>query len=145
MHIEVMAVSATELREENKAEDSAAIRARVLRARELQTERFRSSDKVHNNAQMSSAMIKKYCRLEDDAVQLLISALQNLQLSGRAHDRILKVSRTIADLDDGSETIRFRHVSEAIGYRSLDKESWMDQATAKDRKKNDKRNVYKVA
>jgi magnesium chelatase family protein len=143
LHVEVMAISAVELTGNNEAEDSVSIRERVIRARELQTARFQGSEKVHCNAQMSPSMIRKYCRLEPSAAELLTSALQNLQLSGRAHDRILKVSRTIADLQGEAGLIRHRHISEAIGYRSLDKGRWIDQvAKAKTRKT---KNVFKVA
>ena len=141
LHVEVMAVSAQDLTADNEVEDSASIRERVIQARELQTERFRGSEKVHSNAQMSPSMIKRYCKLDDGASALLVSALNHLHLSGRAHDRILKVSRTIADLDREPGPIRHSHVSEAIGYRSLDKRQWIDQAASL-KSKNGRKNFF---
>jgi magnesium chelatase family protein len=145
LHIEVGAVPAGQMAEENEAEGSATIRERVIQARELQTERFKDSENVHCNAQMSPSMIKTYCKLETSASELLVSALQTLQLSCRAHDRILKVSRTIADLQGEEGPIRHRHISEAIGYRGLDKERWIHEAAAKNKSRNTKKHVYKIA
>ncbi len=93
---------------------------------------------------MTPEQIKKYCKLEPDASELLINAMRNLKLSGRAYDCILKVSRTIADLA-ASSTIRYVHISEAIGYRSLDKESWIAAASTKDIKTSGKKTVFKIA
>jgi magnesium chelatase family protein len=146
LHIEVFPVSAGEMTTEDIPENSETIRSRVQLARNIQTNRFEGIEKVNNNAQMTSSLIKKHCRLEKEANELLISALQNLKLSGRAYDRILKVSRTIADLDEaGSETIRFPHVSEAIGYRSLDKETWIIAAYQKPKKTSTKKASFKIA
>lgn len=108
-----------ELSTEYTGEKSEGIRERVLKARNLQLERFRG-DKIYCNGQMKARHIKKYCKLKDDAQSLLDAAMQKLGLSARAYMRILKVSRTIADLE-GSENIRSHHVSEAIQYRTLDR------------------------
>ncbi|HMK50410.1 MAG TPA: magnesium chelatase, partial [Thermodesulfovibrionales bacterium] len=93
---------------------------RVVTAREMQIERFRNDKKIYSNGQMKTRHIKKYCALDPDAQNLLDAAMQKLGLSARAYTRILKVSRTIADLDS-SEMIRSHHVSEAIQYRTLDR------------------------
>ncbi len=119
IHIEVPAVPYKELSTEYSGEKSETIRERVMRARELQLERFRN-DKIYCNGQMKSRHIKKYCKLKDEAHSLLDAAMQRLGLSARAYMRILKVSRTIADLE-GSEVIQSHHVSEAIQYRTLDR------------------------
>lgn len=119
IHIEVPAVPYKELSTEYSGEKSEVIRKRVLKARDLQLERFRS-DKIYCNGQMKARHIKKYCKLKDDAHSLLDAAMQRLGLSARAYMRILKVSRTIADLE-GSENIGSHHVSEAIQYRTLDR------------------------
>ena len=104
-------------------EKSSEVRARVTRARKIQTERFFNIPDVHSNAQMTSKLIQEYCHLDDECSRLLKGAMDRLNLSARAHDRILKVSRTIADLAD-SENIRPEHLAEAIQYRSLDRENW---------------------
>ena len=101
---------------------SAGIRERVIRARQRQLERFQG-EKVYSNAQLSPRMIRKYCQISPESERLLESAMTRLGLSARAHDRILKVSRTIADLD-GAENISSTHISEAIQYRSLDRNYW---------------------
>lgn len=119
IHIEVPAVPYKELSTEYSGEKSEVIRKRVLKARDLQLERFRG-DKIYCNGQMKARHIKKYCKLRDDAHSLLDAAMQRLGLSARAYMRILKVSRTIADLE-GSENIGSHHVSEAIQYRTLDR------------------------
>ena len=119
IHIEVPAVPYKELSTEYSGEKSEVIRGRVLKARDLQLERFRG-DKIYCNGQMKTRHIKKYCKLKDDAQSLLDAAMQRLGLSARAYMRILKVSRTIADLE-GSENIGSHHVSEAIQYRTLDR------------------------
>jgi len=144
LHIEVQPVSAAELIGESQEESSSAIRERVMKAREIQNHRFKPYDKVHNNSQMTAALVKMHCKLETDAEELLVTAMRHLKLSGRGYDSILKVSRTIADLE-GSEIIRFIHISEAIGYRSLDKEKWMATASGKAGKHSGKKTVFKVA
>jgi magnesium chelatase family protein len=122
IHVDVPEVKYRDLAQEDSAEDSACIRARVLKAREIQLERFRGKS-IFCNAQMQPRWIRKYCRLQADAQKLLEQAITRLGLSARAYDRILKVSRTIADLD-GSEQLERRYVAEAIQYRSLDRNLW---------------------
>lgn len=119
LHIEVTPVNFSDLHASVKGESSKSIRARVINARKRQLERFKSLY-VHCNAQMDSREIRKHCRIESEASDLLRSAMDSLGLSARAHDRILKVSRTIADLDD-ADGISAKHIAEAIKYRSLDK------------------------
>ncbi len=124
LHVEVTPVSYDELssRERTKV-TSAAIRERVLRAREVQAERFKGMKEVYCNAHMSSRMVREVCQLSDAGVTLLKTAMEKLQLSARAYDRILKVARTGADLA-GSKDIRIEDLAEAIHYRSLDREGW---------------------
>lgn len=124
IHIEVTPVPFDKLSDDRKGESSVDIRTRVTQARELQTKRFSDSDTVHYNAQMNTKQIRIYCKLDKDSKALLKNAMERLNLSARAYDRILKVSRTIADLE-GSETIDGVHISEAIQYRSLDREGWL--------------------
>jgi magnesium chelatase family protein len=124
IHIEVTPVPFEKLSEERNGEKSVDIRKRVTQARQLQTERFKENEKVHYNAQMNVKQISEYCKLEDSSKQLLKTAMERLNLSARAYDRILKVSRTIADLSE-SEHIQGSHISEAIQYRSLDREGWL--------------------
>lgn len=123
IHIEVTPVSYNELAAERTSEKSAAIRERVIHARELQQQRFLNNDSIHCNAQMGSKQLRDICKLNDACNQLLKTAMEKLGLSARAYDRILKVARTIADLD-GSSTIETNHLAEAIQYRSLDREGW---------------------
>jgi magnesium chelatase family protein len=123
IHIEVPAVKYKELRGTSDIESSATVRARVLRAREIQLVRFRSEKELYANAQMPTRLIRKYCEISADGEKLLESAIQRLGLSARAHDRILKVSRTIADLE-GAASIEPKHLSEAIQYRTLDRTYW---------------------
>ena len=122
LHVEVTPVSREELASEQVAESSAQVRARVVKAREIQTERFQGLG-IHTNTMMSSAMLRKFCPLSAASRKLLDAAMERLQLSARAYDRIIKVARTIADLA-GAQDIEPQHISEAIGYRSLDRESW---------------------
>ena len=124
IHIEVTPVPFEKLSDERKGETSVEIRKRVTKARQIQTQRFDDSDKVHYNAQMNVKQIRKHCALDDDSKQLLKTAMERLNLSARAYDRILKVSRTIADLE-GVEKVNGSHISEAIQYRSLDREGWL--------------------
>ena len=124
IHIEVTPVPFEKLSEERKGESSVEIRKRVTSARQLQTLRFAGNENVHYNAQMSVKQIREFCALEDASKQLLKTAMEKLNLSARAYDRILKVSRTIADLEN-SENIKGAHISEAIQYRSLDREGWL--------------------
>lgn len=124
IHIDVPAVKFNELRGRDVAagESSDAVRERVIRAREIQLARF-DGDGVYSNSAMSPKQIRKYCDLDSQSEELLEKAMSRQGLSARAHDRILKVSRTIADLD-GSENIEPAHISEAINYRSLDRNYW---------------------
>ncbi|MBW1297687.1 YifB family Mg chelatase-like AAA ATPase [Aquimarina litoralis] len=124
IHIEVTPVPFDKLSEERKGESSVDIRKRVIKAREIQTRRFKDLKNVHYNAQMSVKQLRKYCQLDSSSLQLLKTAMERLNLSARAYDRILKVSRTIADLE-GSELIDGIHISEAIQYRSLDRDGWL--------------------
>lgn len=124
IHIEVTPVPFEKLSEERKSESSFDIRKRVTAAREIQTQRFQDSDKVHYNAQMNTKQIRKYCVLDEASKQLLKTAMERLNLSARAYDRILKVSRTIADIE-GVDNINGNHLGEAIQYRSLDREGWL--------------------
>ena len=125
LHVEVTPVSYEELSKyEYTAETSAEIRLRVLKAREIQRKRFENVKGVYNNSQMSSRMVKTTCPLDADSTRILKMAMERLKLSARAFDRILKVSRTIADLDDSKE-IEARHLAQAINYRNLDREGWL--------------------
>lgn len=124
IHIEVTPVPFEKLAEERKAESSAQIRKRVTAAREIQSKRFDGLEKVHYNAQMNTKQIRAHCRLDESSLLLLKTAMERLHLSARAYDRILKVARTIADLDNSRE-IQNSHISEAIQYRSLDREGWL--------------------
>jgi magnesium chelatase family protein len=123
IHIEVPSVRFRELIEEAPAESSRTIRERVIRARALQLQRY-AGERIYCNAQMTPRLIRAHCHLDEAAHRLLEQAVARLGLSARAYDRILKVSRTIADLEE-SEIIRSHHVSEAIQYRSLDRAYWM--------------------
>ena len=124
IHIEVTPVPFDKLSDTRNAESSVEIRKRVTAARELQTLRFEQFENVHYNAQMSTKQIREYCQLDDTSLNLLKTAMERLNLSARAYDRILKVSRTIADLE-GAERVASHHISEAIQYRSLDREGWL--------------------
>ena len=122
LHVEAPAVAFDELRSTERAEPSAAIRERVIRVREIQRARF-GAGKVRINARMSSQQVRKFCALSTGAENLLRMAMDSLNLSARAHDRILKVARTIADLAD-AEAIAPDHIAEAIQYRTLDRKLW---------------------
>src|SRR5574344_365277 len=123
LQIEVDAIGYTDLSSTQKEESSAEIKARGTKAREVQTKRFDGTS-IHNNAGMNTALMKKYCSLSPDCEKVLENAFNKLNLTARAHDRILKVARTIADLD-GSENILLNHLVEAINYRSLDQKYWL--------------------
>jgi magnesium chelatase family protein len=122
IHIDMPAVKYRELRDDAGGEGSDQIRERVIAARQRQLERYQG-EKIYSNAQMSPRMLRKYCNISAECERLLESAMTRLGLSARAHDRILKVSRTIADLE-GAEEISSTHISEAIQYRSLDRNYW---------------------
>ena len=123
IHIEVPAVKYKELRGNGDIESSACVSGRVLRARQIQLERYRTEKKLYANAQMPPRLIRKHCAISGEGEKLLETAIQRLGLSARAHDRILKVSRTIADLE-GAPGIQPKHLSEAIQYRTLDRTYW---------------------
>ena len=123
IHIDVPSLKYRELSDETGGEKSEAIRMRVKKARDIQIERFKKS-KIYCNAQMSAKYIKKFCQIDNESKGLLEMAISKMGLSARAYDRILKVSRTIADLS-GVENIKPEHISEAIQYRSLDRESYI--------------------
>lgn len=123
LHVEVTPVNFDQLASNRKAEVSEKIRERVIAAREIQTKRFVENNDIHSNAMMPSQMVKEICEISDAGKVLLKRAMEKLQLSARAYDRILKVARTIADLSD-SEDIKTEHLAEAIQYRTLDRENW---------------------
>ena len=123
MHIEVVPVSISEMSSGERAESSAEIRKRVIAAREIQLERFKGLD-IHSNAMMNSSMLRKFAPLDRVCSELLERAMTGLNLSARAYDRIIKVARTIADLE-GVEQITPQHIAEAINYRTLDRENWV--------------------
>ena len=123
LHVEVVPVSFDQMTTQRKNESSEVIRERVVKARELQSERFKNQSDVYCNAMMPSNMVKDICQINEAGRTLLKTAMERLGLSARAYDRILKVSRTIADLA-GSVEIKIEHLAEAIQYRSLDREGW---------------------
>lgn len=123
LHVEVVPVNFEELSSRHiPSENSKHIRERVMKARNIQTQRFKNKEGIYCNAQMRSNEIKEYCQLDDTGTKILKTAMEKLQLSARAYDRILKVARTIADLDN-SENILAAHVAEAVHYRSLDRQN----------------------
>lgn len=123
IHIEIVPVPFRDLSELREAEPSSVIRDRVMKAREIQYARFKEIKGIYSNSQMGSKLIRKYCGLDDTSAKILKSAMEKLGLSARAYDRILKVSRTIADLE-AREHIESHHIAEAINYRNLDREGW---------------------
>ncbi|MBO4739178.1 MAG: YifB family Mg chelatase-like AAA ATPase [Bacteroidales bacterium] len=123
LHVEVIPVPFKDLSDKRKGEKSEVIRKRVIAAREIQHKRFMNHKNIHCNAQMTTKMVNEYCVLNQECIDRLKMAMEKLGLSARAYDRILKVSRTIADLDN-SENIEIQHLSEAINFRSLDRENW---------------------
>ena len=123
LHVEVTPVNFTELASDRLSEKSEFIRERVIKARNVQAERFGNKPDLHANAQMSPQMVRDICKITPAGQALLKKAMEKLGLSARAYDRILKVSRTIADLA-GTEEILLEHLAEAINFRSLDREGW---------------------
>ncbi|MDE5707188.1 MAG: ATP-binding protein, partial [Alistipes sp.] len=123
LQVEVTPVAIDELSDTRPAESSAAIRERVVRARTVQAARFREVAGIHTNAMMNARMLREFCPLSAPARRLLEQAMTRLDLSARAYDRIVKVARTIADLEDAAE-IGTAHLAEAINYRSLDRGGW---------------------
>ncbi|WOC52303.1 subunit ChlI of Mg-chelatase family protein [Bergeyella porcorum] len=122
IHIEVQKVEFEQLSDKRKGENSLSIRERVLKARNIQKQRYQDLD-ISYNAQMGPKEIEQHCELDDTSQNLIKTAMQKLNLSARAYDRILKVARTIADLE-ASAAIQSHHIAEAIQYRSLDREFW---------------------
>ncbi len=125
LHVEVTPVSFDQMTGRGKTESSADIKLRVIKARKIQEERFKNQEGIFNNAMMNSNMVKDVCQLNEAGKKLLKTAMERLGLSARAYDRILRVSRTIADLEE-KEDIAIEHIAEAIQYRSLDRESWSE-------------------
>ena len=123
LHMEVTPVAFSELSSQRTSEPSSAVRDRVIKAREIQARRYADKPGVYCNAQIGSKLLKEVCVINTIGQNLLKTAMDRLNLSARAYDRILKVSRTIADLA-GSDDIRPEHLAEAIQYRSLDREGW---------------------
>jgi magnesium chelatase family protein len=123
LHVEVTPVSFEQMTSLRKTETSENIRKRVIKARDIQIERFKDYEEIHCNAMMPVQEVKKVCAIDEGGKMLLKKAMEKLGLSARAYDRILKVSRTIADLA-GDEKIKIEHLAEAIQYRSLDRENW---------------------
>ncbi|WP_307984047.1 YifB family Mg chelatase-like AAA ATPase [uncultured Bacteroides sp.] len=123
IQIEIVPVPFEKISDRRQAEPSAAIRERVIKARQMQEKRYASHPGIYCNAQMNSRLLAAYARPDEKGLALLRNAMNRLNLSARAYDRILKVSRTIADLE-GAEQILSSHLAEAIGYRNLDRENW---------------------
>jgi magnesium chelatase family protein len=122
IHIEVPRVNYQELKDDTPSETSKTVRERVIRARQIQLKRF-TNEGIYCNAHMKAKHLKKFCRLDEDCHKLLQSAMEKLGLSARAHSKIIKVARTIADLE-GLEHIKSQHIAEAIHYRSLERQSF---------------------
>lgn len=123
LQIEITPLSFEELARTSPGESSAAIRERVIRARRIQEQRYADCKGVHCNAQMNSRLLREYAVLDGEGTEMLRNAMTRLQLSARAYDRILRVARTIADLE-GQDKIAIQHLAEAIGYRNLDRGNW---------------------
>ena len=123
IHMEIVPVSFEDLSNKPIGESSESIKKRVMNARKIQEERYKAETGIYCNAQMSSKLLRKYAILNKECKLLIENAMKRLNLSARAYDRILKLSRTIADLDN-SEDIDTIHIAEAITYRNLDKEGW---------------------
>jgi magnesium chelatase family protein len=125
IQIEIVPVPFKEISDRRRGESSAEIRKRVIAARKIQEERFKDCKGIHCNAQMTSRLLSIYAQPDEAGLSLLRTAMERFNLSARAYDRILKVARTIADLD-GSQEIKSSHLAEAIGYRNLDRSNWGD-------------------
>lgn len=123
LHIEVDSVEYDDLQSTREEETSAQIKERVNKAREIQIERFKGT-KIYNNASMTNKLCTKYCQLDDECKYLMRMAFDTYNLTARANNRILKVARTIADLE-GSDNIKSSHIIEAISYRALDNKYWV--------------------
>ena len=123
---EITPVPFKDISKAQPGEPSAAIRERVIKARDIQTARYKDFKGVHCNAQMTERMIHQFAEPDEASIALLRTAMEKFSLSARAYNRILKVARTIADLD-GSECVEVQHISEAIGYRNLDRGDWAER------------------
>ena len=123
LQIEIVPVPFEKISDAHEGESSAVIRERVIAARKIQEERYKGEEGVYCNAQMSPKLIKKFAAIDTQSLAMLKMAMERFNLSARAYDRILKVARTIADLE-ASENIKSHHIAEAIGYRNLDRENW---------------------
>ena len=126
IHCEIQAVPFAELSKMEPGEPSAAIRERVIKARQIQEARFKDFKGVHCNAQMTERMLHEFAEPDAESLDMLRMAMERLKLSARAYSRILKVARTIADLE-GSEQVQSMHIAEAIGYRNLDRGDWAER------------------
>ena len=126
IQVECSALSYEDLSKAPTGEPSSAIRERVLKARKIQEQRFLGNKHVHCNAQMSERMIHQYAEPDESSLTLLRMGMERLKLSARAYNRILKVAKTIADLE-GSEIVQSQHIAEAIGYRNLDRGDWAER------------------
>ena len=126
IHCEIQPVPFAQLSQMQPGEPSSVIRERVIKARKIQEERFKEYPGIHCNAQMTEKMLHKFAEPDAQSLDMLRMAMERLKLSARAYSRILKVARTIADLD-GSENIQSQHIAEAIGYRSLDRGDWAER------------------
>ena len=126
IHCEIQAVPFAQLSQMQPGEPSAAIRERVIKARKIQEERFKSFKGIHCNAQMTERMLHEFAEPDAASLDMLRMAMERLKLSARAYSRILKVARTIADLA-GSEKVQSMHIAEAIGYRNLDRGDWAER------------------
>ena len=126
LQIEVQPVNFDELADKTPGESSESIRQRVIQARALQNMRFQNTPGIHCNAQMTTAMLHQWAEPDREGLELLRNAIERMNMSARAYDRILKVARTIADLE-GSISVRSQHIMEAIGYRNLDRGDWAER------------------
>lgn len=126
LQIEISALSFNEISQARPGEPSAVIRERVIKARNIQSERFQAYKGIHCNAQMTERMIHQFAEPDESSLELLRTAMEKLKLSARAYNRILKVARTIADLDN-SEKVQRQHIAEAVGYRNLDRSDWAER------------------
>ena len=126
IHCEIQAVPFAQLSQMQPGEPSENIRERVIKARKIQEERFKGYKGVHCNAQMTEKMLHQFAEPDSASLDMLRMAMERLKLSARAYSRILKVARTIADLE-GSERVQSHHIAEAIGYRNLDRGDWAER------------------
>ena len=126
IHCEIQAVPFAQLSQMQPGEPSANIRERVIKARKIQEERFKTFKGIHCNAMMTEKMLHEFAEPDAPSMEMLRMAMERLKLSARAYSRILKVARTIADLD-GSEKVQSQHIAEAIGYRNLDRGDWAER------------------